>query len=117
MADNWHVGNAVTDSRDRRGWFIGHFLDDPRTVRASGDVEIKWGVHPQGEGRDSWFTDEQRTTVVLLVKGRFRIDLSTGSFLLREEGDYVIWGPGINHSWQAEEDSVVITVRWPSSTG
>ncbi len=114
MADNWHVGNAVTDSKDWRGWFVGHFLDDASNIRASDAVEIKWGVHPKGEGRDSWHTGEQRTTVVLLVKGRFRIDLSTGSFLLEEEGDYAIWGPGVDHSWRAEEDSVVITVRWPS---
>ncbi len=70
MADNWHVGNAVTDSKDWRGWFVGHFLDDASNIRASDAVEIKWGVHPKGEGRDSWHTGEQRTTVVLLVKGR-----------------------------------------------
>jgi quercetin dioxygenase-like cupin family protein len=114
MAGNWHVGNAVDDSKDWRGWFVGHFLDASTNVRASETVEIKWGVHPKDEGRDSWHTGEQRTTVVLLIKGRFRLDLSTGSFLLKEEGDYAMWGPGVDHSWQAEEDSVVITVRWPS---
>jgi hypothetical protein len=25
-----------------------------------------------------------------------------------------MWGAGTDHSWRAEEDSVVITVRWPS---
>ena len=34
-----------------------------------------------------------------------------------EQGDYAVWGPGIDHSWEALADSVVITVRWPSSTG
>src|SRR2546427_161524 len=33
---------------------------------------------------------------------------------LERPGDYVVWGPGIDHIWQAEADSVVITVRWPS---
>jgi quercetin dioxygenase-like cupin family protein len=54
------------------------------------------------------------TTALLLVKGRFSIELSTGSFVLEREGDFAVWGPGINHSWYAEADSVVITVRWPS---
>jgi hypothetical protein len=30
-------------------------------------------------------------------------------------GDYVMWGAGTDHSWRPEEDSVVITVCWPSS--
>lgn len=114
MADDWHVGNAVSDGEDLRGWLVGHFLEDAEDVRASDAVEIKWGVHPAGQGRDAWQTGEQRTTIVLLVKGRFRLDLSTGSVVLKEEGDYAIWGPGIDHSWSAEEDSVVITIRWPS---
>jgi hypothetical protein len=83
-------------------------------VRASEAVEIKWGIHPAGDDRGDWQADEQRTTVVLLVKGRFRLELTVGTFVLEKEGDYAIWGPGIDHSWHAEEDSVVITIRWPS---
>jgi hypothetical protein len=28
------------------------------------------------------------------VSGRFRIDLSVGSFVLENEGDYALWGRG-----------------------
>jgi hypothetical protein len=28
----------------------------------------------------------------------------------RTRGDYAMWGPGIDHSWRAEKDSIVITV-------
>jgi quercetin dioxygenase-like cupin family protein len=114
MADNWYVGNAVADGEDNRGWLLGNFLHGSNGVRASDAVEVKWGIHPAGDGRDSWQTDEQRTTVLLLLKGRFRLDLSAGTFVLEREGDYAVWGPGMDHSWHAEEDSVVITVRWPS---
>jgi quercetin dioxygenase-like cupin family protein len=115
MADYnaWHFGNAATDGDPRRGWFVGHFTD-PGDVRLSKDVEIKWGRHPAGEQREAWHDDESRTTVLLLVKGRFRIDLSVGSHVLANEGDYAMWGPGIGHAWRAEEDSVVVTIRWPS---
>jgi quercetin dioxygenase-like cupin family protein len=37
--------------------------------------------------------------------------------LLERQGDYVVWGPGVDHSWRAEEESVVLTVRWPSVAG
>jgi hypothetical protein len=114
MAKDWYVGNAHEDSQDHRGWLVGHFLGESDGVRASRDVEVKWGVHPAGEGRDAWVTDERRTTLLLLVSGRFHVDLSVGSFTLENEGDYAMWGPGIDHQWRAEKDTVVITVRWPS---
>ena len=109
----WYVGNAPLDGLERRGWIVGHFVEGD-DVRHSPEVEIKWGVHDQGEERASWQGEEYRTTVLLLVKGRFRIELTTDSFVLENEGDYAMWGPGVGHSWRAEEDSVVITVRWPS---
>src|SRR3712207_4464396 len=96
MADNWHVGNAAVDGKDQRGWLVGHFLDSSEGIRACEAVEIKWGIHAAGEGREAWHTDEQRTTVLLLVKGRFRLELSVGTFVLGKEGDYAVWGPGID---------------------
>jgi quercetin dioxygenase-like cupin family protein len=49
------------------------------------------------------------------VSGEFRIDLTEGSFTLQRQGDYLVWGPGIDHSLEAVTDAVVVTVRWPSS--
>jgi len=111
---SWYVGNATRDGEEHRGWIVGHFMD-VGDVRQSGGVEIKWGVHASGEERADWQADETRTTALLLVKGRFRVNLSADSLVLDQEGDYAMWGPGIGHSWRAEEDSVVITVRWPSA--
>jgi hypothetical protein len=113
-AGTWYVGNAARDGEERGGWIVGHFMNDD-DVRQSEGVEIKWGIHASGEERAGWQGDESRTTVLLLVKGRFRVDLSVDSFVLEQEGDYAMWGPGIGHSWRAEQDSVVVTVRWPSA--
>ncbi|GAA1806598.1 signal peptidase I [Planosporangium flavigriseum] len=116
MADNWYSGNANEDASDYRGWLLGHFIGAEDGVRKTPALEVKWGIHPAGQERAEWVTGEERTTLLLLVRGRFRIDLSVGSTVLAREGDYVVWGPGIDHSWHAEEDSVVVTVRWPSLT-
>ncbi|HEU5469088.1 MAG TPA: hypothetical protein VFV67_00430 [Actinophytocola sp.] len=56
----------------------------------------------------------QRTTLVLLVSGRFPIELTEASITTQRQGDYMIWGPGIDHTRQAKDDSIVITVHWPS---
>lgn len=117
MATNWCFGNAAEDTKDDRGWLLGHFVDPSAGVRHSKDVEVKWGVHPAGDKRAGWTSDDHRTTLLLLVQGEFRIDLTEGSRVLAEQGDYALWGPGIDHSWEALAPSVVITVRWPSAVG
>ena len=116
MSGNWHSGNSEEDGRDTRGWILGHFIDPSQGVRSSKDVEIKWFNHPAGDKRHEWTSDDQRTTLVLLVAGNFRIDLTEASVTLKKQGDYVTWGPGIDHSWEALTESIVVTVRWPSST-
>ncbi|MFF5262188.1 cupin domain-containing protein [Actinomadura viridis] len=114
--ENVYVGNAAIDAAGDRGWLLGHFkpLGD---LRHSDDVEIKWGTHPPGDRRARWATGERRTALLVLISGRFRVELRGRSVLLGKQGDYIVWGPGVDHSWYAEEESIVLTVRWPSIPG
>ncbi len=116
MSADWYQGNAADDGQNNRGWILGHFIDKSGGARSTSDVEVKWGIHPAGDQRPDRTTDDHRTTMVLLVEGNFVVSLSKGTIELTRQGDYAVWGPGIDHSWKAKEDSVVITVRWPSST-
>jgi quercetin dioxygenase-like cupin family protein len=115
VADNWHVGNASDEADEHRGWLLGHFIEpEGAPVRSTEALEVKWGIHPAGQQRDAWTSGEDRSTLVILVSGKFRVDLTVGSATLERQGDYLAWGPGIDHFWHAEQDSVVVTVRWPS---
>ncbi|WP_242547350.1 signal peptidase I [Amycolatopsis sp. MtRt-6] len=116
VSDGWTAGNANEDAADTRGWLVGHFIDPSQGVRASKDVEVKWANHPAGDKRPEWTSDDQRTTLVMLVSGEFRVEVTGGGKIMTRQGDYVMWGPGIDHSWEALADSVVLTVRWPSAT-
>jgi hypothetical protein len=111
---DWRVGNAAVDGGCRRGWFLGHFFPDEHDVRHSDAVEVKWAQQGAGDERGCWVTHETRTTLLLLVEGHFRITFSRGAVELTKRGDYAVWGPGVDHTWRALTDSVVITVRWPS---
>jgi hypothetical protein len=115
MADAIYAGSAPEDAVACRGWLLGHFMP-PGDVRHSADVEIKWGVHPRGDQRAQWVTAEVRTALIVLVSGRFRIDFPERSVVLAERGDYVVF-QGVDHSWFAEQDSVIVGVRWPSVPG
>nr|WP_054055722.1 signal peptidase I [Alloactinosynnema sp. L-07] len=116
MVTDWTSGNAAEDGQPTRGWLVGHFIDPSEGVRSSNDVEVKWGIHPAGDKRPEWTSDDQRTTLVLLVEGHFRVDVTDGSKTMERPGDYIMWGAGVDHSWEALADSVVMTVRWPSQT-
>ncbi|MEU4681186.1 signal peptidase I [Micromonospora sp. NPDC023737] len=116
MDETVYVGNAGIDGATNGGWLLGHFMP-PHEVRHSTDVEVKWGVHPQGETRARWATGERRTALLVLISGRFRVELRDRTVVLGSPGDYVVWGRGVDHSWYAEQESVVLTVRWPSVPG
>src|SRR5580698_3930619 len=115
MSDDLYTGNAGVDAGTHRGWLLGHFLP-PGDVRHSADLEIKWGIHPAGDHRAQPVTGERRTAMHVLISGRFRIDFPARTVLLAEPGDYIVQS-GLDHDWHAEEDSVVLTVRWPSVRG
>jgi mannose-6-phosphate isomerase-like protein (cupin superfamily) len=117
VSDSVYVGRAVPDGVANQGWLLGHFMP-PGELLHSEDVEVKWGVHPPGERRAAWATAETRTALLVLIRGSFDIELRDRTVLLREPGDYVVWGPGADHSWQAGDvETVVLTVRWPSLPG
>nr|WP_062330272.1 hypothetical protein [Herbidospora sakaeratensis] len=116
MTERVYVGNANADALLDRGWLLGHFRPSG-DARHSDEVEIKWGVHPAGEERTQWVRGESRTAMIVLISGRFRMELPDRSVVLEKQGDYLVWGHGVDHSWVAEEESVVLTVRWPSLPG
>ena len=111
-------GNAVDEGsqKGRRGWFIGHFLPPGSGPAATDMVEVKWGVHAAGEGKAIEGINRTAATMSLLVSGRFHLDFPShrASVTLVRPGDYAVWSPGVSHRWRALEDSVVVTVRWPS---
>lgn len=115
VSETVYIGNAGADAAESRGWLLGHFKPE-YDARHSDDIEVKWAIHPEGDQRPQWVADEKRSALLLLVSGRFRVELPGQTVLLAEQGDYVVFH-GLSHSWYAEEASVVVAVRWPSVPG
>jgi hypothetical protein len=112
------VGNAFADGAgDTRGWFVGHFIEPPASLRCTDAVEVKWGVHAAGESRHRMAMGTESTTLSMLVRGMFRVSFSDREVCLGRPGDYVLFPPGVLHGWVAEADSIVVTIRWPSKPG
>ena len=105
-------GNAVEAARDTRGWFLGHFHADP--ALRSGDLELKGWTHPKGDRRTEWSPPSAVRTLNVLIRGHFVLVFPDREVALAKEGDFVLFGPDVAHSYRSVEDSLVLTVRWPS---
>jgi hypothetical protein len=116
LSDHVVIGNAARDAEPYRGWFIGHFVPTEHGPRSTDAVEVKWGTHANGETRADWAVNAEATSLSMLIRGRIRLFFAGGQeTLLAEPGDYALWPPGVAHHWQVEQDdTVVLTVRWPS---
>jgi hypothetical protein len=110
------IGNAERDGEAYRGWFVGHFAESAGLQSEA--IEVKWGVHSRDEVREKWAASEEATTLSMLIRGSIRLFFESSEALLSEPGDYALWGPGVAHRWRIEaDDTVVLTVRWPSRPG
>ena len=108
------TGNAAVASKSTRGWFLGHFIPEGDDALHSSDLEVKWFTHAKGETRPQWSPANDVRTLNILIRGRFVLLFPDHEVLLKNEGDFVLFGPGIAHSFRSEEQSLVLTVRWPS---
>lgn len=109
-----YQGNAFEDGKDTRGWIVGDFLPAWTGLHKTPDVEIKWTHHEAGAHRADWAPGTQSSTLGILISGNFRCQFRDKTVDLTKQGDYVLWGPGVDHNWEALADSIFMTVRWPS---
>ena len=120
MVDNgsFYVGNAAIDQVHDTGWFLGQFIPVELGLRHQSDVELKWGIHPDGEKRAHPWAHGNGTTVSILIRGSLRVAFHIGGnpqiVTLEKQGDYIVFGPHVVHSWEAVGDTLVLSVRFPS---
>jgi hypothetical protein len=107
-------GNAADASKDTRGWFLGHFMPGEESPLRTAELEIKWYTHQKGETRDQWAPANSVRTLNILIRGHFVLLFPDQNVALQQEGDFVLFGPGMPHSFHSVEESLVLTVRWPS---
>jgi hypothetical protein len=114
----FYFGNAKADQVRGSGWFVGQFVQAELGLRRQTEVELKWGIHPDGDKRPQPWANQNGTTISVLIEGclrvTFHVDGTRQEATLRTKGDYVIFGPDVVHSWEAVGDTIVLSVRFPS---
>jgi len=107
-------GNVAGASKDTRGWFLGHFMPGDDNPLRTSELELKCDTHAKGESRSEWAPGNPVKTLNILVRGHFVLLFPDREIALEKEGDFVLFGPGVPHSFRSEQESLVLTVRWPS---
>ena len=114
----FYFGNAKADQVRGSGWFVGQFVPAEFGLRRQTDVELKWGLHPDGEKRPEPWANQNGTTISVLIEGSlkvtFHVDGVQEEVTLGTKGDYVVFGPEVVHSWEAVGATIVLSVRFPS---
>lgn len=107
------TGNFNGESNNHRGWIMGHFMEDMSPFKTE-NVEIKWGIHKAGKSKEVIAQNTKSHSLGILIRGKFTFVFKTQNVTLVKEGDYVFFPSGTPHSWIADEDCLILTVRWPS---
>lgn len=116
---NWIVGESPTTPADSLR-FMRQGNKENNTVGAKAtDIAVKWFVHkptdpPEWGKRKA--TSEGRSMSLLAGEGKFKLRFSKGdqecTLILDKPGDFAIWGPGLEHSWEPIQISTILTIRW-----
>lgn len=110
-----NLNNGIQGQPLKKGWFIGYFMDNLPELKTD-KFEVKWGIHKKGWKRDRIGTNQTAKTISILMQGKFKVTYpdENQEAMLEKMGDYIFHSPGVDHHSEALEDSVVLTIRWPS---
>lgn len=117
MPERNFSANAIDIGRPRRGWVVGRFIEDPESLLRSENCEIKLFKHAKGDKREQWSYSRSSTSFTMLIAGKWSQEYLEGTVELTEPFDFTTWGPYVPHKWEALEESIMLTIRWPSIPG
>jgi len=114
----FYLGNAALDQVRETGWFIGQFVPPELGLRHQTDLEMKWGMHPDGDKRVRPWAHGRATTISVLIRGKLIVSFhatdGAQTATLATEGDYLVYRPDVVHSWEAVGETLVLSIRFPS---
>ncbi len=63
---------------------------------------------------DEVATNKVSNSMAVLIQGKMQVEFRDTNLTLSRFGDYVLWEPGVPHSWTALEITILFTARSPS---
>ncbi len=115
---SWGNASTLAANEGYGYWVIGHMIA-ANNSRHTDVFELKWGRHPRGETHPDLVPSKQGVMCIsILIHGRMRLMFKRGTetqtVILQTEGDFVLWQPDVSHNSEFLEDTLVLTIKWPS---
>jgi hypothetical protein len=76
---SYYFGNAAVDQVRNTGWLLGQFVPAKLSLRHQTDVELKWGIHPDGEKSAHPWASGKGTTVSNRIQGNLCVTFHVGA--------------------------------------
>ena len=105
------TGNANELGKEHNQWIMGYGFDDMPTMNKE-HLRIKWSNHKNGDKRKESHSVPEHETITILVYGKFLQYIGGNSYAQEKEGDFVYCPAKTEHTWEALEDSMMITVQF-----
>jgi hypothetical protein len=114
----WGNASTLAANEGKAYWVIGHMIQD-NNPRHTSVFELKWGRHTKGEKYLDFVPSKEGVTCIsILIRGMMRLVFERGTetqtVTLQTEGDFVLWQPDVCHNSEFLEDTLVLTIKWPS---
>ncbi|WP_221028920.1 hypothetical protein [Actomonas aquatica] len=130
------TGNLGEVPTSGTGWAVGFspWTDTPGSLRhvpadtAVRGLCLKWKTHQAGDpqGINKPVSSGRTLSVLVSAESRFRIEFASdaaftqdvSAVVLKRAGDFVAWGAGVHHRWEAQTGCTMMTLRWePDADG
>jgi hypothetical protein len=109
------VGNVDTHARER-GWFFGHFMDDP--LLRSDLVEVTWQRLGERTPADvERHLHRQTVEVNVVIAGAIELKINDVPHTFRRGDFFVIWPEAVVSDVRSDADAEMVVIRAPSLPG
>jgi len=109
------VGSVDTHARER-GWFFGHFMDEP--LLRSGLVEVTWQRLAERAPADvQRHLHRQSVEINVVIAGSVELKINDVAHTFRRGDFFVIWPEAIVSDVRSDADAELIVIRAPSVPG
>ncbi len=106
------VGTVSSYARDR-GWFFGHFMDEP--LLQSELVEVAWQKVPNvTPSPDQQHLHRRTVEINVVLSGSVRLKIDDVTHDLGKGDFYVVWPESVVSDVETDADAEVLVVRAPS---
>jgi hypothetical protein len=115
---SWGNASTLAANEGKAFWVVGHMIEE-NNLRHTDQFELKWGRHLRGEKYPDFVPSKEGVRgISIMIYGRMRLVFKRGTetqtVTLQTEGDFVLWQPDVSHNSEFLDDTLVLTIKWPS---